>query len=187
LLDWSKLSAMGCCVPSGFSTRMEAISAAQRRQPSCRIYRSGWGLTVGPRGASCGTAFIGERPSMCQTSSPIHSGTTIATSRSSCLRAMLSRPLLSSGGAILGTFALYYREAVTSYERCAVIENVSHIVGIAIERHMNEEALRAASAEGCHPGSALDWHRTIDHEGCITDSFAASGPSLPPTRCWADV
>ena len=59
------------------------------------------------------------------------------------IRAVWSRPLFTSEGKVLGTFAILYREArspgTTDLE---LIENASHIAGIAIERHINEEALR---------------------------------------------
>src|SRR5581483_6934982 len=59
------------------------------------------------------------------------------------IRAVWSRPLFTSDGKLLGTFAIHYREArspgVTDVE---LIENASQIAGIAIERHLNEEKLR---------------------------------------------
>jgi len=75
---------------------------------------------------------------------------------------MLVATLLSSGGAILGT-SLYYREAChPRTSDVQLIENVSHIVGIAIERHMNEEALRRSEArKAAILDSALDCIVTI--------------------------
>ena len=46
-------------------------------------------------------------------------------------------------GKVLGTFAILYREARSpGTTDLQLIENASHIAGIAIERHINEEALR---------------------------------------------
>ena len=56
---------------------------------------------------------------------------------------MWSRPLFTSEGKVLGTFAIHYREARSPDAiDLELIENSSHIAGIAIERHLNEEKLR---------------------------------------------
>ncbi len=58
------------------------------------------------------------------------------------LRAVWARPLLSSEGKVLGTFATYYRDVRSpSPTDLRLIENASHIAGIAIERHLYEEQL----------------------------------------------
>ena len=59
------------------------------------------------------------------------------------IRAVWSRPLFTSDGKVLGTFAIHYREARNpDAGDLELIENSSHIAGIAIERHLNEEKLR---------------------------------------------
>jgi formate hydrogenlyase transcriptional activator len=59
------------------------------------------------------------------------------------LRAVWSRPLFTSEGKALGTFAILYREARSpGSSDLRLIEDASYITGIAIERHMNEQALR---------------------------------------------
>src|ERR1700740_72004 len=59
------------------------------------------------------------------------------------IRSVWSRPLFTSEGKVLGTFAIHYREARSpDGADLQVIENASHIAGIAIERHLNEERLR---------------------------------------------
>jgi formate hydrogenlyase transcriptional activator len=59
------------------------------------------------------------------------------------IRSVWSRPLFTSGGKLLGTFSINYREPRSpSATELQLIENASHITGIAIERHMIEEALR---------------------------------------------
>src|ERR1700733_8821225 len=59
------------------------------------------------------------------------------------IRSVWSRPLFTSEGKALGTFSLNYREPRSpGANDLHLIENASHITGIAIERHMNEEALR---------------------------------------------
>ena len=59
------------------------------------------------------------------------------------IRAVWSRPLFTSEGKVLGTFAILYREVRRPVRAdLQLIENAGHIAGIAIERHMNEEKLR---------------------------------------------
>ncbi len=61
------------------------------------------------------------------------------------LRACWSRPLLSTEGEVLGTFAMYYREVRSPQERDQrLIERASHVAQIAIERQRAHEALENA-------------------------------------------
>jgi PAS domain S-box-containing protein len=64
------------------------------------------------------------------------------------LRACWSTPMLSSDGRVLGTFAMYYRETrrPRSDER-DVIERITHLAAVAVERAQAEEALHQAQAE----------------------------------------
>jgi formate hydrogenlyase transcriptional activator len=101
-------------------------------------------MSVGPKGASCGTAVYRREPVYV---TDILSDPIWDDYRDSVLpygiRSVWSRPLFTREGKVLGTFAILYREArspgTTDLE---LIENASHIAGIAIERHINEEALR---------------------------------------------
>ena len=100
--------------------------------------------TVGPKGASCGTAIYRREPVYV---TDIRQDPIWDDYRDRILpfgiRAVWSRPLFTREGKILGTFAIHYREVRTpSAVDLELIENASHIAGIAIERHMNEEALR---------------------------------------------
>ncbi|PYU77471.1 MAG: Fis family transcriptional regulator [Acidobacteria bacterium] len=101
-------------------------------------------MAVCPKGASCGTALYRKEPVYV---------TDILTDpiwddyRDRLLpygiRSVWSRPLFTSEGKPLGTFAILYREARSpGASDLQLIEEASHITGIAIERHMNEEALR---------------------------------------------
>jgi formate hydrogenlyase transcriptional activator len=101
-------------------------------------------MAVGPKGGSCGTAIYRKEPVYV---------TDILTDpiwehyRNRMLpygiRSVWSRPLFTSEGKALGTFSINYREPRRpSANELQLIENASHITGIAIERHMNEEALR---------------------------------------------
>src|SRR5271156_6180120 len=99
---------------------------------------------VSPKGASCGTAVYRREPVYV---------TDILTDPSwddyrdlmlpYGIRSVWSRPLFTSEGKTLGTFAILYRESRSpGATELQLIEHASHITGIAIERHMNEGELR---------------------------------------------
>jgi len=99
---------------------------------------------VCPKGASCGTAVYRGEPVYV---TDILTDSTWDDYRDLMLpygiRSVWSRPLFTSEGKPLGTFAILYREARASgASDLQLIEEASHITGIAIERHINEEALR---------------------------------------------
>jgi formate hydrogenlyase transcriptional activator len=101
-------------------------------------------MLIGPRGGSCGTAVYRKEPvyAIDILNDPIWD-----LYRHLLLpygiRAVWSRPLFTSEGKVLGTFAIHYREARSpDGADLQLIENASHIAGIAIERHLNEESLR---------------------------------------------
>ena len=96
------------------------------------------------KGASCGTAVYRREPVY---------ATDILTEPSwdgyrhlmapYGIRSVWSRPLFSSDGKVLGTFAILYREPRSPDRNdLQLIESASHITGIAIERHFNEQVLR---------------------------------------------
>lgn len=61
------------------------------------------------------------------------------------LRACWSQPILSASGAVLGTFALYSREAQTpAATDLDLIEQAALLARLAVERYETERALRAA-------------------------------------------
>jgi len=101
-------------------------------------------MSIGPKGASCGTAIYRREP--------VYVADILRESiwddyRDRVLpygiRAVWSRPLFTREGKVLGTFAIHYRE-VRSPDAVdlQMIENAGQIAAIAIERHINEEALR---------------------------------------------
>jgi formate hydrogenlyase transcriptional activator len=101
-------------------------------------------MAVCPRGASCGTA-VHRRESVYV--SDILTDPLWDEYRDRLLpygiRAVWSRPLFTSEGKALGTFSINYREPRSpSVDDLQLIEDASYIAGIAIERHMKEEALR---------------------------------------------
>jgi formate hydrogenlyase transcriptional activator len=100
--------------------------------------------SISPNGASCGTAVYRREPVYV---ADILREPTWDDYRDRMLpygiRAVWSRPLFTRAGKVLGTFAILYREVRTpgAFD-LQLIENASHIAGIAIERHIHEEAVR---------------------------------------------
>jgi PAS domain S-box-containing protein len=107
------------------------------------------GGAIGPAAGSCGTAAYRAEPVIV---SDIATDPLWADYRDLALahglRACWSTPILSSEGRVLGTFAMYYREprSPTSREQ-DVIEQITHLASIAIEREQAEERLRQAQAD----------------------------------------
>ncbi len=101
-------------------------------------------MLIGPKGGSCGTAVYRKEPVYVTDilHDPIwdHYRHLLLPFG---IRAVWSRPLFTREGKVLGTFAIHYREARSPDAiDLELIENFSHIAGIAIERHLNEEKLR---------------------------------------------
>ncbi len=101
-------------------------------------------MSIGPKGASCGTAIYRREPVYV---ADIMQESIWDDYRDRVLpygiRAVWSRPLFTHEGKVLGTFAIHYREVRSPNSiDLQMIENASHIAGIAIERHIHEEALR---------------------------------------------
>jgi formate hydrogenlyase transcriptional activator len=101
-------------------------------------------MAVCAKGASCGTAVHRKEPVYV---SDILTEPIWENYRDRLLpygiRSVWSRPLFASDGKTLGTFSINYREPRSpSAKDLQLIEEASHITGIAIERHLYEEALR---------------------------------------------
>jgi formate hydrogenlyase transcriptional activator len=101
-------------------------------------------MTVGPKGGSCGTAIY-RRESVYVTDILSDPAWDLYRDRMLpyAIRSVWSRPLFTSEGKALGTFSINYCEPRNpSANDLQLIENASHITGIAIERHMKEQALQ---------------------------------------------
>ena len=101
-------------------------------------------VPVGPAHGSCGTAAFRRAPVIARdiATDPLwdHPGREVVLAAG--YRACWSVPVLSTSGAVLGTFASYLREPRDpSLEEQGVIGIASHLAGIAIERSRNVEAL----------------------------------------------
>jgi signal transduction histidine kinase len=110
------------------------------------------GTVIGPSVGSCGTAAYRGKVVIV---SDIATDPLWADFRDLALghglRACWSTPILSSEGRVLGTFAIYYREprSPSPYDH-NVIEQITHLASIAVEREQAEEALRQAQADLAH-------------------------------------
>jgi formate hydrogenlyase transcriptional activator len=113
--------------------------------PSIPNFRDHVGvMAIGPKGASCGTAIYRRQPVFVHDilTDPIWDDYRHMVIPFG-IRAVWSRPLFGRDGKALGTFAMHYREAKSPEPiDLQLIENASHITGIAIERHLSEEKLR---------------------------------------------
>ncbi len=101
-------------------------------------------MSIGPKGASCGTAIYRREPVYVADilREPIWDDYRDRVLPYG-IRAVWSRPLFTREGKVLGTFAIHYRDVRNPNAiDLQMIENASHIAGIAIERHLHEEALR---------------------------------------------
>ncbi len=104
------------------------------------------GSAIGPSAGSCGTAAYRAQPVIV---SDIATDPLWADYRDFALahqlRACWSTPILSSEGKVLGTFAIYYREPRTpTTQQLEIIEQITHLASIALERKRAEEAVRAS-------------------------------------------
>jgi C4-dicarboxylate-specific signal transduction histidine kinase len=104
------------------------------------------------------------------------------------LRACWSTPILSSEGRVLGTFAIYYREprARTPYEH-NIIERVTHLASIAIEREHAEVALRQAVADLAHVSRVTTMGEltvSLAHE--VNQPIAAAITNANTCALWLD-
>ena len=110
------------------------------------------GLVIGPSVGSCGTAAYRAEPVIVSdiATDPLWADFR-ALALAHGLRACWSRPILSSEGRVLGTFAIYYREPRRpTLQEQNLIEQITHLASIAVERAQAEEALRQAQAELAH-------------------------------------
>ena len=101
-------------------------------------------MAVGPKGGSCGMAIYRREPAYV---TDILTDPAWDLYRDRMLpygiRSVWSRPLFTNEGKALGTFSINYRELRSpDAKELQLIENASHITGIAIERHMKEQALQ---------------------------------------------
>jgi PAS domain S-box-containing protein len=124
------------------------------------------GVVIGPRSGSWATAaFPGEQIIV----SDIATDPLWADYRDAALphslRTCWSTPVFSPEGKVIATFAMYYREPrIPSPRDKEIIEQISHLAGVAIQRKLAEEKLRlseAYSAEAQSLSHTGSWHWNV--------------------------
>src|SRR5690606_19746662 len=140
------------------------------------------GASIGPAAGSCGTAAYRKRPVFVEDieRDPLWDEYR-ELARAHGLRACWSTPILTVNGRVLGTFAFYYHAPRRpTAQDITLVERLSRLAGIAIERAQMEEQLRDLSA---HVESALEAERTrIARE--IHDDLGQSLTALKMDVAW---
>jgi PAS domain S-box-containing protein len=106
------------------------------------------GAAIGPCAGSCGTAAYYGRQVIVEdiARDPLWVDYR-ALALPHALRACWSTPVFSSQGTVIATFAMYYREPrMPSQRDQLVIEQITHLAGVAIERQLIHEQLRRSEA-----------------------------------------
>ncbi len=104
------------------------------------------GFVIGPNVGSCGSAaYRAEQVIVSDIATDPRWARFRDEALTNSLRACWSTPILSLESRVLGTFAMYYREPRSPAPRHQdVIEQITHLASIAIQRKRAEEALRAS-------------------------------------------
>ena len=120
------------------------------------------GGLIGPCAGSCGTAAYRKAPvfvSDISTDTLWHQYRHLALQHG--LRACWSTPIFSTASQVIGTFALYSREpGEPTREQRNVIEQMTHLAAVAIERKQAAEALHASERFARGQADALT--KTLD-------------------------
>jgi diguanylate cyclase (GGDEF)-like protein/PAS domain S-box-containing protein len=106
------------------------------------------GLSIGPRAGACGTAMWRSETVVCEdiATDPLWEAY-LPLAQSEGLAACWSMPILSGGGRVLGSFAVYYRRPRAPQPgELDLLQGMRHLAGIAIEHHNVSEALRRSEA-----------------------------------------
>src|SRR5207248_4707012 len=104
------------------------------------------GAFIGPSVGSCGTAaYRAEQVIVSDIATDPLWAEFRELALAHSLRACWSTPIFSSEGKVIGTFAMYYREPRSPSQREQdMIKHATHLAGVAIQRKLAEEALRAS-------------------------------------------
>jgi PAS domain S-box-containing protein len=102
------------------------------------------GAVIGPTAGSCGTAAYRAQQVIVSdiATDPLWAAyREVALPHS--LRACWSTPIFSTNGDVIGTFAMYSREPRSPSQReQQIVEQITHLAGIAIQRKLDEDKLR---------------------------------------------
>jgi len=124
------------------------------------------GLPIGEGAGSCGTAAFRREPVIVAdiAADPLWAGYRDAALDYG-LRACWSTPIFDAAGRVLGTFAIYYRQAGPPAARDQrLVDVATHLASVAISHDQKEAAIRAGEDR---------YHATLDNmlEGCQLIGF----------------
>lgn len=110
------------------------------------------GLLIGPGVGACGTAaFTGERTVVEDIESDPSMTQFLDITRQAGLGACWSQPILSAQGKVLGTFAVYHRQASTPTPAdLQLIEDEARLAALAIDRTRADMRLQLAASVFTH-------------------------------------
>jgi PAS domain S-box-containing protein len=106
------------------------------------------GVAFGPSTGSCGTAaYRGQQVIVEDIATDPLWADYRAVALPHSLRACWSTPIFASNNKVIATFAMYYREPRSPSPRDQeIIEQITHLAGIAIERKQTQDALQRSEA-----------------------------------------
>jgi PAS domain S-box-containing protein len=106
------------------------------------------GAAIGPSAGSCGTAaYLGQQVIVEDIATDPLWTDYRDLAMPHGLRACWSTPIFSSRGKVIATFAMYYREPRSPTRRDQeIIEQITHLAGVAIERKLTHEQLERSEA-----------------------------------------
>ena len=134
------------------------------------------GIVIGPSAGTCGTSAYRRAQVIVEdiATDPLWADFREAALPHS-LRASWSTPVFSSQGKVIATFAMYYRERRSPSPRDQeIIEQITHLAGVAIERKLTQEALRRSEGH-------LSEAQKLSHTGSW-----AFNPCTGKTTYWSD-
>lgn len=145
------------------------------------------GLTIGPTAGSCGTAAYLKKPVIVSDTftDPLWANYREIAQQYG-LRACWSTPILSHQGEVLGTFAMYYRQArsPSAYE-LRLIEQTTHLAALILERqriiealHRREQILHAVAQAAERVLSAPSWN------ACANEILQSLGQATHVSRVY---
>jgi PAS domain S-box-containing protein len=131
------------------------------------------GIVIGPSVGSCGSAaYRRERVIVTDIATDPLWANFRDIALSNGLRACWSTPIFSLENKVLGTFALYYREPRSpSAQEQSLIEQMSHVAGVAIQRKQDEERLRASEQVARGQVEALSYSLDVLATAPAPDKF----------------
>jgi signal transduction histidine kinase len=150
------------------------------------------GSAIGPKTGPCGrAAYLKEPVIVSDIATDPLSGEFRDLALAHGLQACWSTPILSSEGGVLGTFAIYFCKPCSPLlQHKRIMEQITHLAAVAIERKKSEEALRASEIVARGQVDALtrtmdalamesDPDRLVGHIlHTITDEFNAHSSSV---------